>query len=72
MRPMPSYVRPSSGSIGPSCFGRPYAAISTGLHPKVTPLAGQLEPLDDGERALMEVADWGPAEDWSDWADAAR
>lgn len=30
------------------------------------------QPLDDGERALAEVADWGPAEDWSDWADAAR
>jgi Arc/MetJ-type ribon-helix-helix transcriptional regulator len=29
------------------------------------------EPLDAGERALAEVADWGPAEDWSDWADAA-
>jgi hypothetical protein len=28
-------------------------------------------PLDAGERALAEVADWGPAEDWSDWADAA-
>lgn len=29
-------------------------------------------PLDDGERALEEIADWGPAEDWSDWAvDAA-
>lgn len=29
-------------------------------------------PLDDGERALVEIADWGPAEDWSDWAaDAA-
>lgn len=27
-------------------------------------------PLDDGERALSEIADWGPAEDWSDWADA--
>ena len=26
-------------------------------------------PLDDGERALSEIADWGPAEDWSDWAD---
>lgn len=22
------------------------------------------------EQALAEVADWGPAEDWSDWADA--
>jgi predicted transcriptional regulator len=28
------------------------------------------QPLDDGERALAGVADWGPAEDWSDWADA--
>ena len=27
-------------------------------------------PLDEGERALSEIADWGPAEDWSDWADA--
>lgn len=26
-------------------------------------------PLDEGERALSEIADWGPAEDWSDWAD---
>lgn len=30
------------------------------------------EPLDDGERALAAIADWGPAEDWSDWADATR
>jgi predicted transcriptional regulator len=30
-------------------------------------------PLEEGERALGEIADWGPAEDWSDWAvDAAR
>jgi hypothetical protein len=30
-------------------------------------------PLGEGERALREIADWGPAEDWSDWAvDAAR
>jgi len=28
------------------------------------------EPLDAGERVLAEIADWGPAEDWSDWADA--
>lgn len=28
-------------------------------------------PLDEGERALGEVGEWGPAEDWSDWADAA-
>lgn len=26
-------------------------------------------PLDDAERALKAIADWGPAEDWADWAD---
>jgi hypothetical protein len=29
-------------------------------------------PLTENELVLAEVADWGPAEDWSDWADAAR
>lgn len=29
-------------------------------------------PLTVDERAFGEVADWGPAEDWTDWADAAR
>lgn len=33
----------------------------------------EAHPLDDGERSLADVSDWGPAEDWSDWAvDAAR
>ena len=27
-------------------------------------------PLDAGERALADIADWGLAEDWSDWSDA--
>jgi Arc/MetJ-type ribon-helix-helix transcriptional regulator len=34
--------------------------------------AWQRQPLDEGERALSAIADWGPAEDWADWADAAR
>lgn len=29
------------------------------------------KPLDEGEQSLGAIADWGPAEDWSDWADAA-
>ncbi len=29
-------------------------------------------PLAEGEQALDLIADWGPAEDWEDWADAAR
>ena len=28
-------------------------------------------PAED-ERALDDIADWGPAEDWTDWANAAR
>jgi hypothetical protein len=27
-------------------------------------------PLDEGERQLATIADWGPAEDWSDWGHA--
>ena len=30
------------------------------------------QPATESEHALEAVADWGPAEDWSDWADAAR
>lgn len=25
-------------------------------------------PLTAGESSLSEIADWGPAEEWSDWA----
>jgi len=31
-----------------------------------------LSPATEAERSLVEIADWGPAEDWADWADAAR
>lgn len=27
---------------------------------------------EDDTLALAALADWGPAEDWSDWSDAAR
>jgi hypothetical protein len=30
------------------------------------------QPLDEGERSLSAIANWGPAEDWSDWVDATR
>jgi len=30
------------------------------------------QPLTEDENALAEIAEWGPAEDWADWADAAR
>lgn len=28
-------------------------------------------PLTDAERSLVGIADWGPAEEWADWGDAA-
>jgi antitoxin MazE2 len=27
-------------------------------------------PPTEAEQALAQAADWGPAEDWEDWADA--
>lgn len=27
-------------------------------------------PLSDAERSLEQVAEWGPNEDWADWADS--
>jgi len=27
-------------------------------------------PMTDAELSLAQIADWGPAEDWADWADA--
>lgn len=31
----------------------------------------QQQPATDAERSLEAIADWGPAEDWSDWNRAA-
>jgi hypothetical protein len=49
------------------------------LHPHLVRLASEndaatweKQPLDEGERSLAEIADWGSTEDWSDWADEAR
>jgi hypothetical protein len=47
------------------------------LHRHLVTLRAELDasrweeaPLTEGELALSETADWGPAEDWSDWAHA--
>ena len=32
----------------------------------------QDRPLDDRERALAEIAAWGPDEDWSDWLESTE
>ncbi len=48
------------------------------LHRHLTRLASEVDvetwiarPLGDGELALAAIADWGPAEDWSDWSNEA-
>jgi hypothetical protein len=47
------------------------------LHRHLTRLASEHEaetwrdqPLTDDESAIGLIAEWGPAEDWADWADA--
>lgn len=30
------------------------------------------QPLTGEVRSLTEIEEWGPAEDWADWADATR
>ena len=49
------------------------------LHRQLTRLRSEADaeavervPVTESEMALAEVADWGPAEDWDDWRDAAR
>ena len=49
------------------------------LHRHLTRLASEHDavawvdqPLSDDESAIGQIAGWGPAEDWADWADAAR
>ena len=53
--------------------------IREALRRRLDELAGESDaaiwtavPADDGEQAFAQIAAWGPAEDWADWADAAR
>ena len=48
------------------------------LHRHLTRLASEHDadiwldqPLVDDESAIGQIAEWGPAEEWADWADAA-
>ena len=43
-----------------------------GLRAEHEVAAWEAAPPSDEERALAAVADWGPAEDWTDWDDATR
>lgn len=48
------------------------------LHRHLAALSGEHDsnawarmPLTEAERSLSAIADWGPAEDWVEWSDAA-
>lgn len=43
-----------------------------GLRGEQEALKLQASPLTEAELSLAAIADWGPAEDWADWDDAAR
>ena len=40
------------------------------LASEVDALTWRERPLTTDEASLTAIADWGPAEDWADWADA--
>ncbi|HEX5851556.1 MAG TPA: ribbon-helix-helix domain-containing protein [Solirubrobacteraceae bacterium] len=42
-----------------------------GLNGERDAAAWERTPATDAEQALAEIADWGPAEDWAEWNDAA-
>ncbi len=49
------------------------------LHKHLVRLASEVEadiwakePLQDDEFTLQEISEWGVAEDWAEWQDAAR
>jgi hypothetical protein len=49
------------------------------LHRHLVALSGEIDaerwessPPTDAEVSLAAIADWGAAEDWADWDDAAR
>jgi hypothetical protein len=42
------------------------------LRSEVDAATWQQVPATAAESALGAIADWGPAEDWADWDDAAR
>ncbi len=53
------------------------ALLREALHRHLIGLRGELDaerwetsPATDPEISLAAIADWGPAEDWRDWADA--
>jgi predicted transcriptional regulator len=45
--------------------------LRAALRRHLSELASEVEArVTDSEKALGDIAEWGPAEDWSDWANA--
>ncbi len=42
------------------------------LRSEVDASTWQNSPASAAELSLADIADWGPAEDWAEWDDAAR
>ncbi len=57
---------------GRSCCAMRYIGTWYGFEREGNIEAWQATPLTDEEMAFGQISDWGPAEDWSDWADATR
>ncbi len=55
----------------PKCSATPSTATSFGLRAEEDIEAWIRKPLSTDENSLAEISDWGPAEDWTDRADAA-
>jgi hypothetical protein len=54
------------------------AILREALHRHLVQLRGEHDadrweraPQTEAEASLAQIADWGPAEDWTDWHDAA-
>jgi hypothetical protein len=64
--------RVDSTSTALSCFAMRCAGYLAALAADQDVEAYAEKPLTEDEKALAEIAEWGPADDWADWADAAR
>jgi len=70
MWPRPTTGRNDWAWIGRSCCGMRCGAISP-ISLTDYGVAGYAEhPLSHDQTSLANIADWGTAEEWSDWAQA--
>ena len=42
------------------------------LRSEIDAASWERSPATEDELSLTKIADWGPAEEWTDWDDAAR